>query len=81
MKHGLNNHFRNIDDWRDTRSDPKGQGGPNFHTQDDQLEDDDFLDNEDDLYSNEEGELDQSFEDSDLQNKDPGIFWRIISIV
>lgn len=42
---------------------------------DDEFEDEeDFIDNEDDgLYSNDEGELDQSFDDSDLQIKDFGI--------
>jgi hypothetical protein len=35
--------------------------------------DDEFNDQDDEgLYSNEEGELDQSFDDSDIQNKDPG---------
>jgi hypothetical protein len=35
--------------------------------------DEDYEDGDDDgLYSHDEGELDQSFDDSDLQNKDPG---------
>lgn len=44
------------------------------HKIDDFEQDDEFDDNyEDALYSNDEGELDQSFDDSDLQNKDPGM--------
>lgn len=40
---------------------------------DDFDDDDNFDDNEEDgLYSRDEDELDQSFDDSDLQNKDPG---------
>ena len=42
-------------------------------------EDHNFIDHEDDeaLYSNDEEEFDQSFDDSDIQNKDPGILLAI----
>jgi predicted translin family RNA/ssDNA-binding protein len=34
---------------------------------------DEYIEQDDEgLYSNDEGELDQSFDDSDIQNKDPG---------
>lgn len=75
------NHWKNEQVPRENGKDMKYSQNPAHYSNSRPLKseepiecDDDYGDQDEDaLYSNDDEELDQSFDDSDLQNKDPGM--------